>query len=124
MEGSVSLYHDEENFIEQGTLLAPGHKASFNKKHKTVSKEKVLTYQYISWIRDELIFRKMTFENILKKLERHYNVKISNNNLKLSKEKFNANLGNPPTIEAVLKDLKTTYNINYTINGDQITITK
>lgn len=124
VEGSVSLYHDEENFIVQGTLLAPGHKASFNKKHKTVSKEKVLTDQYISWIRDELIFRKMTFENILKKLERHYNVKISNNNLKLSKEKFNANLGTPPTIEAVLKDLKTTYNINYNINGDQITITK
>ncbi|MBT9187599.1 FecR family protein [Zobellia russellii] len=124
IEGSVSLYQHEENFLEKGTLLTPGHKASFNKKQREFSKEKVLPDLYTSWMQNELVFRKMTFENILRKLERHYNVKISNDNLSISKEKFNANLGKNTPIEAVLQDLKITYNINYTISGNQINITE
>ena len=58
----------------------------------------------------ELIFRNMSFENILKKLERHYDVIIVNNNKELSQKYFNANFGSEP-IENVLEELKANYGI-------------
>ena len=59
--------------------------------------------------------------NILKKLERHYDVVIVNNNERLSSEKFNASFGDDPLIK-VLENLKATYNIDFEIEKNQITI--
>jgi len=68
-----------------------------------------------------LVFRQISLENILKKLERHYNVTITNNNLEYAQKRFNANFGDEP-IETVLKYFKNTYGIDYTINANHIEI--
>ena len=81
----------------------------------------VVTDIYTSWIGGELIFRNMTFENILKKMERHYNVSITNNNVGLASEIFNASYGQV-SMQKVLEDLKLTHGIDYSIEGTNITI--
>jgi transmembrane sensor len=116
VEGSVSLFTNNQKFnTKTNTLLKPGFKGSYNKEQNTISQQKVVTSIYTSWIKGELLFREMTFENILKKLERHYNVKIINNNEVLSKEIFNASFVNEP-IEKVFQNLKITYGIDFTID--------
>src|SRR5688572_10394238 len=80
VEGSVGLYGTTEEFDAKTFLLEPGHKGSFDKKEGKLVSEAVPTNVYTSWIDGELVFRNMSFENILKKMERNYNVTITNRN--------------------------------------------
>lgn len=122
VEGSVSMFPEGETLdSEKSLLLQPGLKGSFDKESGAISQKRVLTTVYTSWIHGELVFRNMTFGNILKKLERHYNLEITNNNEVLAKETFNANFGNEP-IEQVLEYLKTMYGITYTLDEDHVII--
>ncbi|MDC6390429.1 DUF4974 domain-containing protein [Maribacter sp. PR1] len=119
VEGSVQLNSDGGN--QEPVLLKPGFKGSYDKKAHNIDTREVITGIYTSWMNGDLVFRNMTFQNILKKLERHYDVVIVNNNKRLSSEKFNASFGDDPLIK-VLENLKTTYNIDFKIDKNQITI--
>ncbi|MGK4568545.1 FecR domain-containing protein [Flavobacterium sp. 3HN19-14] len=63
----------------------------------------------------------MTFKNIAKKLERHYDVTIVNKDMKLSDEKFNASFGDQP-IEKVLSYFSEIHAFDYTIKDKEIII--
>lgn len=120
VEGSVNLYtpSDKNNHV----LLKPGFKGSYSKSAAgQISTKPVITSIYTSWIDGELVFRNITFGNILKKMERHYNVEIINRNTQLTNEKFNASFRNEP-IEKILEYFKITYGIDYSINNNKIII--
>lgn len=119
VEGSVQLSGNVDDL--DSILLKPGFKGSYNKKTQRFDTKEVITDIYTSWMEGDLVFRNMTFQNILKKLERHYDVVIINNNKRLSSEKFNASFGDDPLIK-VLENLKTTYHIDFKIDKNQITI--
>lgn len=120
VEGSVNLYTTSNK--NNNVLLKPGFKGSLHKKStKTIATNAVITSIYTSWINGELVFRNITFGNILKKMERHYNVEIVNNNIQLSDEKFNASFRNEP-IEKILEYFKITYGIDYAIDANKIII--
>ena len=122
VEGAVSLYgskaqYDQKNIV----LLKPGFKGSFNKISNKISNESVITSLYTSWMDGELVFRNMDFNNILRKLERHYNVTIENRNEELAAKRFNANFGKEPIVN-VLQELKVNYGIEFIINDNRIII--
>lgn len=121
VEGSVGLYGTTEEFDAETFLLEPGHKGSFDKREGKLVSEAVPTGVYTSWIEGELVFRNMSFENILKKMERNYNVTITNRNQNIAKEKFNARFRNEP-LEKVLSYFKVTYGLEYGFEGNTITI--
>ncbi len=118
VEGSVGMQADG---ISDTIILEPGFKGSFDRQQRNISTTPVITSVYTSWVKGELVFRAMSLENILKKLERHYNVAITNQNLEYSQKKFNANFGNEP-IEIVLNYFKNTYGIDYAINNNKVTL--
>ncbi|MCK0131885.1 FecR family protein [Flavobacteriaceae bacterium F08102] len=120
VEGSVALYNEgDSNDIP--TLLTPGYKAIFNKENAIISTEQVRTSMYTSWMKGELVFRNMTFENIVKKLERHYDVKIISQKSDINKTIFNASFGNE-SLDVILRSLKRSYGINYSIKDNVIVI--
>ncbi len=119
VEGSVALYVLPNK--EANTILKPEFKASFDKQTQLISKYPVITNTYTCWISGELVFKNMTFDNILKKLERHYNIDIVNTNKELGKEEFNARFKNEP-IGKILNYFKTTYGINFSIENNKIII--
>jgi len=122
VEGSVGMYKEGDMFNKtKDIVLTPGLKGSFNKSNGDIQTREVITSVYTSWVYGELVFRNMTFNNILKKLERHYNIRIINTNTELGEEEFNASFGNEP-IEKVLQAFKTTYNIQYTVNENTVII--
>lgn len=121
IEGSVGLYEAAEDFDAETFLLEPGHKGSFDKKERKLVSEAVPTSAYTSWMDGELVFRNMSFENILKKMERNYNVTINNRNQNIAKEKFNARFRNEP-LERVLSYFKTAYGLKFEFQGNEITI--
>ncbi len=122
VEGAVSLFSEtDDKNLQDKVILTPGYKAVFNKKSRKIEKEEVLTDIYTSWLNGELVFRELPFENMLSRLERHYNVVIDNENKVLSKQKFDASFRNVPII-TILENLKKYHNIDYVIEGNKITI--
>lgn len=122
VEGSVGLYTANEKFnAEKNTVLKPGFKGSFSKTDNQIKTKVVVTDVYTAWIKGGLTFREMTFKDISKKLERHYNVTIVNQNEKLSNEKFNASFGDEP-IAKVLSYFNEIHGINYTLKNNEVLI--
>ncbi|AXB56843.1 FecR family protein [Flavobacterium fluviale] len=119
-EGKVSLYKDQKT-RETPVYLKPGEKGSVVKNHSEIKIEQVNTDYYTAWVKGSLVFKNASFEDIIKKLERHYNVTFINRNKILGKEIFNARFDNEP-IEVVLKYFSDSYAIDYIIDRDRITI--
>ncbi|TDD93548.1 FecR family protein [Flavobacterium cellulosilyticum] len=122
VEGSVGLYAANEKFnADKNTILKPGFKGSFSKSSSQITTKEVVTDVYTSWIKGGLTFRDMSFKEMSKKLERHYNVTIVNQNNKLSTEKFNASFGDEP-IAKVLSYFNEIHGINYTLKNNEVLI--
>lgn len=120
LEGSVGLSL-EGSSIQEPVLLTPSQRGSLNKNSKQIQTETVNTSLYTGWMDGILVFRNMPFDNITKKLERHYNVKIINNSSALGNEIFNASFHKEP-IETILSYFKDSYNMNYKIEENTIYI--
>lgn len=120
VEGSVQISSSDnsQSTITGNTLLDPGYKASWVKNKKQVSVQKTDISLHTAWIDGKIIFRHMPFKNIVKKLERHYDVKIINNNGLLDDEVFTASF-DIETIEEVLETFNKTYPIDYQFIEDK-----
>ncbi|WP_343328419.1 FecR family protein [Polaribacter staleyi] len=122
VEGAVRLYGKDELYTEEKSkLLMPGRKARWNKKDQKITIKKVNTSIYTSWIDGTLVIENLKFKQIIKRLERHYNIKIINNNKELSNQAFTATF-RVENIQEVLESFKTNFSFKYKIEGDTITI--
>ena len=116
VEGSVKLSADEKS-----TIMEPGELANLKRDNNSLEIHKVDTNLYTAWMQGGLVFRNMSFEDILKKMERHYDVKIINNNKELATERFNASFDEAPLIK-ILEYFKQTYGLSYTQKDDNTII--
>ena len=120
VEGAVNLNTKgelEENPIE----LSPGQRGSYSRDSKNIHIDTVNTNMYTSWMQGHLVFRELTFDQILTKLERHYNIEILNTNTELGKVVFNASF-NEVKIEEVLSFFNDTHEIEYEIKNNTVII--
>jgi len=124
VEGSVSLgVGGENNNLDNDFILKPSYKASLDRSERTITSEKVDTSLYTSWVDGIVVFKNSTFDHIMKKLERHYNVTIINNNDKLKHEIFNATIElERENIEDVLHYFSRVYNIEYNVVSNKVVI--
>lgn len=121
VEGSVELF-DSKKPLET-SLLVPGYMAAWNKFDKNISMNKVDVNLYTGWMDGKMIFRGISFKNMIKKLERSYNVSISSNNEELNNEIFSATFHvDIESIEKVLEYINLQQPFTYTIEEKQITI--
>ena len=128
VEGSVKLYEETttSNNAKDITLLTPGHKAEWDKNNKQMSVSPVDTNLYTAWKDGVLLFRKSTYNNIVKKLERHYDVTIENHYAFLASQVYTATFrSQEETIEDVLEAFKEDTPFKYIkVNGNKIIITE
>jgi|26BtaG_2_1085354.scaffolds.fasta_scaffold00336_3 hypothetical protein len=121
VEGSISM--SNSYFPEEIITLTPGTKGSWDKNNHKTSLEEVNINDYIGWMKGELVFRNSPFSNMLKKLERKYDVEIENNNSALSNKVFNASFSEDvESIEDVLKYISEIYPFNYRISDQRVLI--
>jgi hypothetical protein len=122
VEGSVSLYPSESKYVSNNaTMLAPGYKAEWSKSDASMVVEKADVEIYTAWIHGRILLKHMKFNSIIKKLERHYNVKIINNNKTLGEEYITATF-DIETIEQVFEVISELHPIEFKIIGNEITI--
>lgn len=91
---NVSAYEDDnyiETVLEKGKVsvvvpdsetitLIPGEQLFYDKHTAQIRKEQVDVYGKVAWKEGKMIFRNASLEEILKRLERHFNVDIEFNN--------------------------------------------
>ncbi|GAA3582331.1 FecR family protein [Snuella lapsa] len=118
VEGAVSIL-DKQSSV--ATELRPGFMASWDKQKKDIVIKEADIEMHTAWIDGRIIFRHTNFNNVIKKLERHYNVTILNNNVELSSRYLAASF-DIETIEDVFDAFKEYYGIDYTISDNKIII--
>ncbi|OGS72671.1 MAG: hypothetical protein A3F91_07085 [Flavobacteria bacterium RIFCSPLOWO2_12_FULL_35_11] len=122
VEGAVSIFGKDKTYDKATSLeLKPGYMASWDKTKNNATIDEVDTNIYTGWKNGKLIFKNIQFKNIIKKLERHYNVTIINNNSKLDEKNYDATF-DVETIEEVLNSFNKNYEIEYTIENNKIII--
>lgn len=72
-EGSVSVIRDVDG---KSVTIEPGQQAIFNRSNNQISKKEVDVDLYISWKDNMLRFQNAPFADVVKKMERWYDVKI------------------------------------------------
>ncbi|PXX28323.1 FecR family protein [Arenibacter sp. ARW7G5Y1] len=124
VEGSVGLRESNVTIGDKAEVyLKPGYMGVYNRSDNNISQEEVNTSIYTSWMNGNLVFRNISFENIIQKLQRHYNVVIINNNENLADETFNATIETEhETIEQVFNYFNKVYQIEYKIIENKIII--
>jgi hypothetical protein len=119
VEGSVKII--DTTLIKNTLLVKPNQQVSFNKVEKSLKAKKVNTNNYTAWMDKRIVFQDITFEEILEKIERVYNVEINNKNESINKEKFTGEF-DVEDISTIFKALSTSIKFNYQIKENSILI--
>ena len=109
-EGNVRLTFNKSG---QEFELVPGERLRYDRETNRYSKAMVDTEPEIAWKNSEFIFRNMPFPELVRRLERWYDVNISYSALQLKDFTYSGRFKNQETIWQVLDALKLTTPIDY-----------
>ena len=112
IEGKVSLQSPKGKFISE---LSPGENAKFDIAKNTVSLSKADTEFYTSWKDGYLVFKNETLEDIVRKFERWYNIKVIFDDEEIKPIEFTGTILKNKPIDQVFSILRYTAGIDYTI---------
>lgn len=118
VEGSVKII---DSLLNAALILEPNYQASYSKEEAELTSRKVDVSNYIDWVNNRIVFNDIPFNELLVKIERKYNVEITNENEALRKMKFNGQF-DIENVETILKTLSTSYHFNYEITDNKILI--
>ncbi|MDL5514399.1 FecR domain-containing protein [Arenibacter sp. M-2] len=122
IEGSVGLSNDKTSTSNtKMRIIKPGEMGLFNNKSSEIDVQKVDVEEFVAWIDNRLVFKVRPFENILKVLERHFDVKINNEYKQLNDKQFFAKFDNE-TIEEIFRSFQESQAFEYKVEGREITI--
>ncbi|WP_282163290.1 FecR family protein [Ulvibacterium marinum] len=121
VKGSVGVYRPSEAFdTEKSIVISPRQQASIQEEEFTV--REVNVQKHIAWTKGQLYFVNDRFGNIVKEMERHYDIKIENNYPELNDTRYTGTFESE-TIEQVLNVFKRNTQFEYRIEKDKIIIT-
>lgn len=112
--GKIKLLELNGNKTHSATEMDPGQKAIYRESDRNLSLQQVDTEKYTSWIDGRLIFRDDKMIEVIKKLNRWFNVKIEIADPEIAQYIYTATFKDE-TIEQILYLIKRTSPIEYTI---------
>ncbi len=134
----VCAYHTDEKFfvtLEEGSVharsdvngaelvLSPGDQAVFSRKTNQLTQTKVDTDLYSSWKEDLLRFQDAPFKEVIKKMERWYDVNITLDRSIDTEETYTMAI-KTESLREMLNVLSKTTPMKYDINGKKVLITR
>jgi ferric-dicitrate binding protein FerR (iron transport regulator) len=134
----VCAYHTDEKFfvtLEEGSVharsdvngaelvLSPGDQAVFSRKTNQLTQTKVDTDLYSSWKEDLLRFQDAPFKEVIKKMERWYDVNITLDGSINTEETYTMAI-KTESLREMLNVLSKTTPMKYDINGKKVLITR
>ena len=124
---NVNSYSDDENVSatlaeghiqlsaknQETYILTPGEKISFNQKTMSPSREKADVEAELAWVNGEFIFKQIPFPDLIRRLERWYDVTLLYKGSEFDTMLYSGRFKNQETIWQVLDALKLTSPIDY-----------
>lgn len=103
-------------------LLKPNQRAIINKEQKDVIVKRVVAYDAAAWTKGKIIFNNVVFGNIIRRLERDYNVKIIVKDPKLNELRFIVDFQNAQSIGEILDIMTANNDFHYERKNNVITV--
>ena len=103
-------------------ILAPGQRAVIDKVANTVVVKETEVSQSIGWTQGQLTFDEELFGQIVRRLEREYNVTIDVTKPELNDLHFYGNFKQAQTIEEIFDIMTADKNFHYSKKGNKITV--
>ncbi|WP_308992055.1 FecR family protein [Mariniflexile litorale] len=111
-EGSVNIVKDKL-FGSEKIRMVPGELAAWNNKSKDVLLKKVNTHDYILWTKGVIQFESQSLIDVVKKVERFYNIKIEFDKTLNSNINITGKLFLTDSIHKTLKNIVTAASCKY-----------
>ncbi len=121
VEGSVRLNQTNKNTND--VLLEPGFKALWSTQKDSFDISAADIEFHTGWRNGKIVLKSLEFSKMIKKLERHYDVVIDNNDDSLNQDIITATFDNE-SIEEVLELINKIHPMQYNIDGKNIQIFK
>ncbi len=118
-EGSISILNHTTG---KELMVKPGEQATFNQKTNIIKIDKVRVGDYLSWMDNKLRFDNSSFSEMVKKLERWYDVKIILDDELLYKERYTMTI-KTESLREMLELISITTPIKYKIDEEKVFIT-
>lgn len=112
--------------VETGRLIPilPGQQIKYSKTNNSFIKRQVNLNHYTAWVCGKFYFTNRPLEKIAKQLERNFNVHVEIIGNELKKASFTGDFIHNENLEQILRVMTANRHIKYTIEGDQITISR
>ncbi len=124
VEGSIGVKDNSQTENNpKYEMIVPSQKASLCKGTKGIQITQIKIDKYVAWTKGKLMFDNDKFNQIIKILERRYNVQIENNYTEIERLRFTGNF-ETDSIEKILNTIKMHSNFSYVIAREKITINK
>mgnify|MGYP005833975075 FL=1 len=121
LEGSIEVSLPKKDTKE--ICMTPNEQLSVNLVNlETNLKHTEKAKEAISWIKGSLHFDQTTLKEIAETLERHYNVLIKIDDIKLQQQRFTCDFDLSDDISQVLSILSFTKSFDYRIKDNQVTL--
>ncbi|MDL2281857.1 DUF4974 domain-containing protein [Parabacteroides sp. OttesenSCG-928-G06] len=118
-EGSVRVQAAEQ---KQPVLLTPGEQAYYDKGSSLLTRRKVTIDHYISWKEGKYYFEKLPLEEIMRQLERIFNVHVYIATPQLGKTILTGDFTRGENLEQILRVITADKRLKYRIEEDRIYI--
>lgn len=120
VSGSIGVQLENTKDFRSEFVIKPNEMILINGLGE-FEKKQVDVFNYIAWVEGVLVFQNEKFENIIKKLERHYDVSIENNYSAIRNNRYTG-VFDVETIDDILKTFAKHRYFTYVVQGDEITI--
>ena len=120
-EGSVGVKSNGQQIKTNTEILLKPNEIAISYKTDLLYKQKVDIKSHIAWVKGVFMFKNERFEDIFKKLERHYDVSIQINQPALNDSRYTGTF-DIETIAEVLKTFSKLKGFSYEIDNKEITI--
>lgn len=117
--GMVSV---KEKSAKKGIKIKPNQKYTLNKEDQKCHLQEVNVFDHICWKYGFQVFRNERLSNVLKKIERYYNISLSYDSSLTDKTTLSGKLDMKENIEEIFRILSITAPIDYTIKENEIKI--
>ncbi len=119
LEGAVEIITNNGN---GKTALNPGEMAHYDAATGQIAVSTNAIGDALAWMNNKLVFNGETFEQIVRNLERNYNVKVNIHNNQIKKRRFAGDFTNNETIEQIFTVMSVNGKFRYQIKGNVIDI--
>lgn len=122
-EGKINLIQKISDMKYLEKEVSPGHSLVFNKKLNNLTESRFPEEEICGWKNNQLIFKDDTFVNLVRKMERWYDVKVIYDEKLFSDRRLTVELYEGERLEKLMEIISLTLSVDYKYLKSEIIIT-